>query len=199
MISIIIPVKNDERLLKEVFADYARQSFRDFEIITVVDSMTTDNSIDVCKAYADGTYVMEGKKTGRDMAMCALMRNYGALQSNGDILIHTDCDITFRDSNQLERILSYFVDNNLDVASARRFHEEAGLIGLLGELYHEFHPRTVVPIVIRKDVFNHLGGFEPRVLHDLKLDLVARAYGFKPVLIPERVVHGRMFNGVDFT
>jgi len=198
MISIIIPVKNDEHLLKEVFADYARQSFRDFEIITVVDSMTTDNSINVCNEFADGSYVMEGKKAGRDMAMCALMRNYGALQSNGDILIHTDCDISFRDSNQLGRIVSYFVDNNLDVAAARRFHEKAGMIGLFGELCHEFHPRTVVPIVIRKDVFNHLGGFYPSVLHDLKLDVVARDYGFKPVLIPERVVHGRVFNGVAF-
>ena len=199
MISVIIPVKNDEYLLKKVFADYARQSFRDFEIITVVDSMSTDNSIDICNEFADGAYVMDGKKAGRDMETCALMRNYGTLQSNGDILLHTDCDITFRDSSQLERIVSYFVGNNLDIASTRRFHKKAGLLGLLLELSREFHPTTLVPIVIRKDVFDYLGGYVPCALHDVKLDLVARAHGFKPVLIPERVVHGRVLNGVVFT
>lgn len=198
MISIVVPVKNDEYFLTKLFDDYASQSFQNFEIITVVDSMSIDSSIDICHEFADGAYVMEGNKVGRDMSTCALMRNYGASQSTGDILIHTDCDISFQDGSQLGRIVSYFVDNNLDIASSRRVIGKGGVLktNWIGELAREFCSITQVPIVIKKELFNRLGGFPLCRLHDIKLDSAVRACGFKPVLIPEWTFHKRRFNGV---
>lgn len=191
MISIIIPVKNDEQLLRELSDEYNRQSFKDFEIITVVDSMTTDGSVDVCMSFADGVYVIEGTKVGRDMHTCALMRNYGASQSCGDILVHTDCDVCFRDDGQLERVVSYFINNGLNIASTRIYHQEGTSIHLIREIYRMIHPITTGFILIRRHVFNALGGFHPGAWHDVMLDLTARRNGINPVIVPEMLIHKR--------
>lgn len=196
MISVIIPVKNDSYYMKEVFNDYGSQSFQDFEIITVVDSMTIDDSIDVCTEFADGVYVVDGSKTGRDMGICALMRNYGSSMAQGDVLLHTDSDICFSDSNQLERMVSYFIDNNLDIMSARRLHEEGNLFNSLVEACRGLYPSTVVPLFIKKEVFNQIGGYYPVALHDIRLGATARQRGFYPKLIQETVINKRHMNGV---
>lgn len=196
MLSVVIPVKNDSYRMKELFDDYAQQSFQDFEIITVIDSMTADDSIDVCNTFADSVYIMEGQKTGRDMITCALMRNYGSSVAQGDILLHMDSDICFSDSNQLERMLSYFIDNSLDMASAGRLHEESCLFNSLVEVLRKIHPSMVVPLFVKKEVFNQLGGYYPCVLHDIRFGLTARYCGFQPKLIPETVINKRHMNGV---
>jgi hypothetical protein len=182
--------------MKELFNNYRSQSFQDFEIITVIDSMTTDDSIDVCTNFADGVYVVDGSKTGRDMGMCALMRNYGSSKAQGDVLLHTDSDICFSDSSQLERMTSYFIDNNLDIMSARRLHEEGNLFNSIVEALRGLYPSTVVPLFIKKEVFNQIGGYLPTVLHDIRLGSAARQYGFYPRLIQETVVNKRHMNGV---
>ena len=196
MLSVIVPVKNDSYFLKELFNCYSSQSFQDFEIITVIDSMTSDDSIDICTKFADGVYIVEGTMVGRDMKTCAMMRNYGSSRAQGDILLHTDSDICFSDSDQLKRMTSYFTDNNLDIASAKRLHEEGSLYNSLIEVYRGLYPTAVVPLFIKKEVFDQLGGYRPSARHDIRLGSTARYYGFYPKLIPETVVNRRHMNGV---
>lgn len=191
MISIIIPVKNDEKFLQELFNEYKSQSFKDFEIITVIDSYTTDNSYNLCSNNADKSFIIEGTTTNRDMVTCALMRNYGAEQASGDILIHTDCDIGFQDNNQLDRIISYFISNNLDIASTKVYHQGGGLAHSLREISRCIIPTTTVMIISKKSVFNSIGQFYSGAWHDMKLYFAARHNGFAPVIIPEVLIHKR--------
>ena len=50
LLSIIIPVYNSERFLKECLDSVLSQSFSDFEVI-VVDDGSTDSTCDILKEY----------------------------------------------------------------------------------------------------------------------------------------------------
>ena len=51
MISIVIPVYNTEKYLRECLDSLLRQTFQDFEIICVNDG-STDGSVEILEEYA---------------------------------------------------------------------------------------------------------------------------------------------------
>ena len=82
-ISVIIPAKNEEKYIMNVFEGLEIQSFKDFEII-VVDGGSSDKTVSIAKKYGK---VIIDKRKGIGTA-----RNTGVKHAHGDILVFLDAD-----------------------------------------------------------------------------------------------------------
>lgn len=89
LISIIVPVYNTEKYLRQCLDSLVNQTYRDLEII-LVDDGSTDSSCSICKEYA-GRYpfinVIEQKNGG-----AAKARNTGLSVSHGQFIMFVDSD-----------------------------------------------------------------------------------------------------------
>lgn len=111
-ISVIVPVYNVERYIKECLYSALSQTYRDFELI-IIDDGSTDNSGVICerfkKVYPDLIDVIHQKNQGVFSA-----RITGINRASGDILVFLDSDDTLH-LNALELIVSSFVNHNCDL------------------------------------------------------------------------------------
>ena len=89
LISVIIPVYNVEKYLRECVDSVLHQTYQNFEII-LVDDGSTDGSSDICDAYAAGDHrakVIHQKNAGLSVA-----RNNGLHAANGEYVYFLDSD-----------------------------------------------------------------------------------------------------------
>jgi GT2 family glycosyltransferase len=106
-ISVVIPVYNDAKRLKNILWSLKKQSFKNFEII-VVDDGSKDNSYDVAKEYADKVIRNDINKGP------AITRNLGIKNANAEIIAFTDSDCEARE-DWLENINKFFSDKDNNV------------------------------------------------------------------------------------
>tara|TARA_R110000850_G_scaffold20864_6_gene61820 strand:+ start:1021 stop:1935 length:915 start_codon:yes stop_codon:yes gene_type:complete len=89
-VSVIIPTYNGGHKISGVLDALKDQSFKDFELIVVVDG-STDNTLEVLEKYKkvfSNLKIIYQKNSGR-----AIVRNKGAREANGDLLIFFDDDM----------------------------------------------------------------------------------------------------------
>lgn len=89
MISVIIPIYNAERFLKECIESVINQTYKDLEIILVNDG-STDHSIDICREYEriDRRIKVISKKNGGQMSAWI----EGVKIANGEYFAFVDSD-----------------------------------------------------------------------------------------------------------
>ena len=89
LFSIIIPVYNVEKYLRECVDNLLEQDFHDFEVI-LVDDGATDSSGAICDEYAENSEkvkVIHQKNAGQ-----AVARNAGTEIAQGEYVIYIDSD-----------------------------------------------------------------------------------------------------------
>ncbi len=89
-ISVIMPVYNAEKYLKEAIASVLNQTFQDFELI-IVDDASTDSSLEICRQVCLGrenVKLIHREKNGGQ----ALARNDGMIRSTGKYISFIDAD-----------------------------------------------------------------------------------------------------------
>ncbi|MFH1115048.1 MAG: glycosyltransferase [Pseudomonadota bacterium] len=163
-VSVIIPTYNRLELLKETVESVRAQVFRDFEII-VVDDGSSDGTAEWLEGRDDI------RSVGQANAGIATSRNNGAAMARGRwlaFLDHDDLWATDKLKDQMD-----FLSNNPDTALAAARHVRLGkpfrtprhpkwIKGdLLVKAYSESFIHTS-SVMIRKDVFDKIGGFPPR-------------------------------------
>lgn len=112
MLSIIVPIYNTDKYLKQCLDSIVGQSYKDFELI-LVDDGSKDNSIDICKQYCQrykNIYLIEGKHEGVFKA-----RKKGIRVAKGEYITFVDSD-DFIDSDAYEKAISA-MNNDVDVIS----------------------------------------------------------------------------------
>ena len=87
LVSVIIPVYNVEKYLKECLESVLAQTYRNLEIIVVNDG-STDNSSQICHEFKDPRLILIDKKNGG----LSDARNKGVEVSNGKYIIFVDSD-----------------------------------------------------------------------------------------------------------
>ena len=94
--SVIVPVYNVEKYLKECVDSILFQSFKDFELILVNDG-STDSSGQICDEYAkeDSRVKVIHKSNGGQ----STARNVGVNSATGDFVVFLDSDDLIADSN----------------------------------------------------------------------------------------------------
>jgi len=163
MLSIIIPTLNEEDYLPFLLDSIKKQNFNDYEII-VSDAGSEDDTLKIAKEY--NCVITRG-------GLPAKGRNNGAKIARGDILFFLDADTILPD-NFLEESLKEFNSRKIDMASFclspvpdKKIHKL-----LMNVFYNKMIialekilPHSAVGILIKKELFNQLNGYD----EDIKL------------------------------
>ena len=110
-VSVIIPIYNVEKYLRECLDSVVNQTLKDIEII-LIDDGSTDSSLSICKEYANNDNrikILTQKNQG-----AAIARNKGIELAKGDYLSIIDSDDYF-DLKMLEKLYNKAINNNLDI------------------------------------------------------------------------------------
>jgi len=101
-ISVIMPVYNGERYLKDALQSVLNQSYRDFECI-VIDDGSTDSSAEIIQAFNDPRIVYVQKNHSGIVDSL----NHGISISKGEYVARFDCD-DICEAHRLEGQLRFF-------------------------------------------------------------------------------------------
>ena len=105
LVSVIIPVYNKRKFIKETIDSVVNQSYQNFEII-IVDDGSTDNSMDVVNSVYDPRLrVFSQSNSGVERA-----RNYGFSNSGGSFITFHDAD-DLMSQDRLKKQIDFFVSN----------------------------------------------------------------------------------------
>lgn len=142
MVSIIVPVYNTSKYLRQCVESVLSQSYQDWELLLLNDG-SSDNSGDICDNYSlrdSRIKVIHKANSG-----VSDTRNLGIDISNGEFLIFLDSDDYWIDN----QILSIFVENaqkyKLDIVRANYCEiNNYGEIIHLGDTYDSLFPHSEV-------------------------------------------------------
>lgn len=112
-VSIVVPVYNGEKYLKNCIDSIQNQSYRELEIIIINDG-SKDNSSKIIKEIAklDNRIIyMEQENRGVSFA-----RNKGVELAEGEFIAFIDCDDSI-EKNYIESLVRKCIDNNLDIVT----------------------------------------------------------------------------------
>lgn len=121
-VSVIIPVYNAEKYLKECLDSVISQSLKEIEIICIDDG-STDNSLEILKEYTQNDnriIVLQQKNSGAGVA-----RNRGLKIAKGEYLSFLDSD-DFFDKQMLMKSYCEAVKHNADIVMFRHNRYDEG-------------------------------------------------------------------------
>jgi|LauGreDrversion4_2_1035121.scaffolds.fasta_scaffold221743_2 rhamnosyltransferase len=108
LLSVIIPVKNGSKTLKNCLLSIKKQTlYFDAEII-ILDSGSTDNSVEIAHNYGAKIININPSEFNHGST-----RNLGASFANGKLLYYTVQDAELSDNNILEIMASHFNDSDV--------------------------------------------------------------------------------------
>lgn len=108
-VTVLMPVYNGEKYLREAIDSILNQTFTDFEFL-IVDDGSTDNSLEIINSYQD-TRINPIKNHNNQGLVYSL--NRGLALAKGEYIARMDCD-DISLPNRLEKQVN-FLDNNLDI------------------------------------------------------------------------------------
>lgn len=189
-LSVIVPVYNGAAFLDRCLGALSRSDFRDFECIVVDDGCTDDSAAIARKHGAAVVSLSDRGGPGR-------ARNRGFAVARGSIIAFIDADVCVH-ADTLGRMDAYFYDHpEVDAVIGSYDDEPAddGLVSQFKNLSHHYvhqHSRTEAWTfwtgcgAIRRQAFEHVGGFDERWLsiEDIELGLRLSALGKRIHLEP---------------
>ncbi|MEK7795419.1 MAG: glycosyltransferase family 2 protein [Candidatus Hydrogenedentota bacterium] len=201
--SIVIPTYNSSKTLRTLLQSLAEQSFNGFEVI-VVDDGSTDDTHEIASRF-DIRYERQENRGP------AAARNRGAALASGEWLVFADADTVFRRDTmeQIDRVLKS-CDADALVGTYSGQPANKGFVPEYKALWervtidegftlderglarnNSWAPR---PGVVRKSVFNALGGFNTAFrgadLEDMELGYRLFEAGYKTYFAPAvRIQH----------
>jgi len=178
MISVIIPIYNEERILSTDPVRFANLSHHT-ELI-FVDGRSIDRSIEIARRHGK---VLQSEK-GR-----AIQMNFGAKQAKNDILLFLHAD-NIVSPESLENIEKEIQQDGVMGGCLTQRIDKKGLIFRLIEMQGNIRARMTrvfygdQGIFVRKDIFFHLGGFpDVSIFEDVLFSRKLRREGKTVVLL----------------
>jgi glycosyltransferase involved in cell wall biosynthesis len=105
-LSIIMPVYNSEKYLRESTESILNQTFKDFEFIIINDG-STDSSMEIVKSYKDPRIKIYDLSTNHGIVYCL---NFGIEKSESEIIARMDAD-DISIQNRIEIQYNYLLNN----------------------------------------------------------------------------------------
>lgn len=135
LVSVIVPIYNVEKYLKNFLDSLINQSYENLEII-LIDDGSTDNSLNICRGYSlkdRRITVLTQPNFGVSSA-----RNSGLNQSNGKYIIFLDPDDRV-EKEMINKLYQTAIKLNLDITMCNFwiFNENKKYVHLLADKYKE--------------------------------------------------------------
>jgi glycosyltransferase involved in cell wall biosynthesis len=182
-VSVIIPVRNRARLIRQALDSVYAQTFRDFEII-VVDDGSTDDTRTVVEAYGRPVQLISREPTGVSAA-----RNVGIAQARGDYIALLDSDDWF-EPTKLEKQVALFANHPRvglvytrylvsDERTGKQWLYTGGLSSQ-GDAFRDLlmgfmeTPLTTPTVMVRRRVFDTVAPFDTTMHMAEDIDLWCR-------------------------
>lgn len=192
-VSIVIPVKNEEKNIAVILESIKKQTYQPYEVI-VSDAKSEDNTRKISKEY--GARVIDG-------GIPAVGRNNGFNAAQKDIVIFMDADVQFLGENDLKEIVDEFNNRQLDCATSqfeytgeRSFNRDLAtkFINVAKDL-SAMNPIKGLKwdyagfVIVRRAAFEAVGGFvaEFKYMEDTLLIQKIVAKGFRYKIIKKKV------------
>lgn len=182
-VSVIMPIYNGERYVQEALESVFAQTFSDYDVLCVDDG-STDRSIQLLERYRSRLTVITQANVGQSAA-----RNQGVHASTGRYLAFLDQDDRWYPHKLAQQVdllearkdvvMVYCNSDRMDSegrilqVGATKAEQPSAKASLLGRLIGE---GLVLPssMLIRRDVFERVGGFDPQLRGFEDFDLCAR-------------------------
>lgn len=202
LVSIIIVNYNGKTFLEDCFKSLKQVSYSNFEII-LVDNNSTDDSIAFIKNNYPSTIIIKLD----DNYGFAYPNNVGAKNARGDLLLflNNDTKVTPDFISEIVDVItkdqkiaicqSLLLKPNGEVDSSGDYVDTMGIAFSSKEKVEkirEILSAKGAAMMVRKDVFKKLGGFDEQFFVSFEdVDLGWRAWilGYKVVVIPQSVVY----------
>nr|WP_231129448.1 glycosyltransferase [Bifidobacterium choloepi] len=126
LLSIIVPVYNQERYLPDILVSILNQTFQNFEVI-VVDDGSTDGSAEIIRHFADmhEQFILLSHSTNQGLPTA---RNSGIDRARGDWITFIDPDDYVVD-DYLEHLADFAVEApTADIISTDAFSDDNGVV-----------------------------------------------------------------------
>ena len=193
LVSVVIPVFNGERFIKDAIKSVLSQSYRPLEII-VVDDGSTDKTAENIKEFPAVKYIFQ------DNQGVSATRNKGLEAAQGELITFLDHDDILL-SDSVSRRVVYMLENPevWCIISKHRSYLEQDFDLPPWILESEFIDGAYGfgYLMVKKDVFLKTGGFDPKYRTGELMDFFFRVNdtGQKIAKFPEitvlRRVHGK--------
>ena len=201
-VSVIMPVNNVQTYLTEAIDSILNQKFTDFEFLIITEPGTSHKIID---GYSDRR--IRRIQTARRIGLARSL-NYGIKEARGEYIARMDADdvslpgrlerqVTFLDEHQHIGIVGTGCEcidetgRTLSICSNSSGPEFTKWLLLFGDVI--IHPS----IVARVDVIQHVGGYDPAMVHAEDYDLWVRATENKTKIVnlPDVLIKLRIHSG----
>lgn len=203
-ISIIIPVFQEEKILEDTLRIYSNSLRKKYEFELIIsDGGSTDRTIEISKKYAD---IIVKHNESRKQTI-AEGRNKGALVSSGEILVFINADTVPENPEKFFEFINQLTEDNNEyskfVAIATKVNvseKERLLKDSIFYFFHNLYVRFLNAIgfgmgrgecqIIKRSVFEKVGGYNPKIIAGEDFDLYRRISGVgKIAFVNELVVH----------
>ena len=189
-ISIVIPVFNEERYLRDCLDSLTKLDYPADKLeIIIVDNGSTDNSLNIANSYGFSVLIKEDVKVGA-------VRNYGASQANGEVLVFLDSDCVV-ETDWLKKGAQQIFEKYDAIGGLYLLRDNPSWLErnwILKSSKNSIYQKTLVGgcIFIKKSVFIALSGFDEQLSAAEDTDLTNRliSQGYEVTIDPKlSVVH----------
>lgn len=186
MISVIIPLYNKANYIAKTVSSVLKQNFKEFELLVVNDG-SKDNSLDIVSEIKDERLkIIDQKNSGVSTA-----RNNGVKAATHDFVAFLDADDWWDENhlNEMASLIKKYPDAAIFAAKYSQVKNnqiKEALIGVEDNFdegyinYFQTYSKTMwMPlypscVIIKKSVYNEVGGFKPNLKLGEDFDLWAR-------------------------
>jgi len=206
LFSIVIPTYNAEKTITKCLNSVFKQNFSNFELIMVNDC-STDKTTEIINQYTLKHHNLKHIKLAKNSGPAAA-RNRGVRESQGEIIIFIDSDVTFIDSDALNNLAKIF-EQRLDIASVVMIKDKIPLNQGLTPLFWGYYKYylwnqpseyqtsfTTERSAIKKEIFEKIGYFDEKYkkadVEDFEFGYRLTSQGHK-ILIARHIKVGHHF------
>lgn len=149
MFSIIVPVYNAEKYVRECIESVINQTCESWELLLVNDG-STDGSLEICKSFLGDERISVFSKKNEGLSAT---RNYGLSRAKGDYILFLDSDDTI-EPDSLERFQSIINKTGAEVIAGYAYHFDDSGAKWQSRAYLDLHGAVLDgPIFYNKSLY----------------------------------------------
>ncbi len=183
--SIIVPVYQEEKILEKTLSIFSKEILKKYNAELIIsDGGSTDRTVEISKKFT--TKVVIHRENRRQTI--AEGRNLGASIANGEILIFINCDTVPNNIHKFFECISTWAAKEKNYGAlafaVRCFPDEEKLKDKIFYFLHNKYVKLLNKIgigmgrgecqVVRKDIFDKVGGYNPKISAGEDFDLYRR-------------------------